>query len=716
MIGEQQYKKEIGGQEFEVRLGRVADQATSSVLVRYGETTVMVTVCLGSDRHGKDYFPLTVDYEERYYAAGKILGSRFLRREGRPSDEAFLTGRLIDRSIRPLFPKEIKQEVQVIVTVLSFDGVNDPDVPGLLGASLALSLSEIPWQGPLAACRMSYLDQQWSVNPSYEKEQQSQLTLIASAVEGKQEILVNMIEASAEEADESLVEEGLRQAEPIFKELLQFQREIINQHQVEKIALPESSFSLGSEDIKEIRGFIQQKLPSLFPVQADQEVKTVMRELNQAVAEFLEQKHPEHLAEGFALLEEELSAFLQQLVLEKEIRMDGRRPEEIRPLSTEVSLVPRVHGSGLFQRGLTKVLSVVTLGPTGDHRKLEGMEVIEERRFMHHYNFPPFSTGEVRMLGGTKRREIGHGYLAEKALRPLIPDMDEFPYTIRLVSECLSSNGSTSMASVCASSLSLMDAGVPIKQPVAGISIGLISGPNHYKLLTDVQGAEDHYGDMDFKVAGTRNGITAIQVDVKIRGLSQEMIRRTLIQAKEAREQILDKITEAIAEPRRELSPWAPKIVSGQIDPEKIGSVIGPGGRVINGLVAKHGVTIDIEEDGRIYVAGPQKENAQAALEEIMAMTHEAEIGEMFQGKVTRIFNFGAMVEFLPGQEGLVHISQFVPERIGRVEDVVKPGDEIPVKVVEIDEKGRINLSAKAAGFKPSKKIAASARPVSRRR
>ncbi len=708
MIGEKQFKKEIAGQEFEVRIGQIANQANSSVIVRQGETTVMVTVCSGSNQHGKDFFPLTVDYEERYYAAGKILGSRFMRREGRPSDEATLTGRLIDRSIRPLFPESFRNEVQVIITVLSFDGINDPDVPGLLGASIALSLSDLPWQGPIAPCRVGYLDNQWKINPSYEQQDQAEVYLTLSAVEGEKEILINMIEAAGQEAAEERIVEGLTQAEPVLKTLIQFQKEIINQYAPTKIPVPEVDISLEAPVEQSIRNFIQEKLNNIFPVQAEQEVKEVLSQLHQALQDFLNQNHPECLPEGFAILEEELYQFMRRQVLDNDQRLDGRGLKEIRPLQAEVSLIPRVHGSGLFQRGLTKVLSVVTLGPTGDCRKLEGMEVIEERRFMHHYNFPPYSTGEVKPLVGTKRREIGHGYLAEKALSPLIPDVEDFPYTIRLVSECLSSNGSTSMGSVCASSLSLMDAGVPIKAPAAGISVGLVTGPDHYKLLTDVQGAEDHYGDMDFKVAGTKQGVTAMQVDVKIKGLTKQMINEALAQAKEARLAILETMARAIERPRDNLSPWAPKIVSGQINPSKIGMIIGPGGRTINALVDKHGVTIDIEDDGHVYVAGPERQQAQKALDEIMGMTHEAEVGETFEGKVTRIFNFGAMIEFLPGQEGLVHISEFANHRIGQVEDVVKVGDTIPVKVIEIDEKGRINLSAKAAGFQAPQKATGS--------
>ena len=708
MIGEKQFKKEIAGQEFEVRIGQIANQANSSVIVRQGETTVMVTVCSGSNQHGKDFFPLTVDYEERYYAAGKILGSRFMRREGHPSDEATLTGRLIDRSIRPLFPESFRNEVQVIITVLSFDGINDPDVPGLLGASIALSLSDLPWQGPIAPCRVGYLDNQWKINPSYEQQDQAEVYLTLSAVEGEKEILINMIEAAGQEAAEEKIVEGLTQAEPVLKTLIQFQKEIINQYSPTKIPIPEVDISLEAPVEQSIRKFIQEKLNNIFPVQAEQEVKEVLSQLHQALQDFLNQNHPECLPEGFAILEEELYQFMRRQVLDNDQRLDGRGLKEIRPLQAEVSLIPRVHGSGLFQRGLTKVLSVVTLGPTGDCRKLEGMEVIEERRFMHHYNFPPYSTGEVKPLVGTKRREIGHGYLAEKALSPLIPDVEDFPYTIRLVSECLSSNGSTSMGSVCASSLSLMDAGVPIKAPAAGISVGLVTGPDHYKLLTDVQGAEDHYGDMDFKVAGTKQGVTAMQVDVKIKGLTKQMINEALAQAKEARLAILETMARAIERPRDNLSPWAPKIVSGQINPSKIGMIIGPGGRTINALVDKHGVTIDIEDDGHVYVAGPERQQAQKALDEIMGMTHEAEVGETFEGKVTRIFNFGAMIEFLPGQEGLVHISEFANHRIGQVEDVVKVGDTIPVKVIEIDEKGRINLSAKAAGFQAPQKATGS--------
>jgi polyribonucleotide nucleotidyltransferase len=705
MIGEKSFKKEIGGQEFEVTVGQIADQSNASVLVRQGETVVMVTACMGQEDNSKDYFPLTVDYEEKYYAAGKILGSRFMRREGRPSDEATLTGRLIDRSIRPLFPEQLKKEVQIIVTVLSFDGINDPDVPGLMGASLALSLSDIPWNGPLSACRIGYLNQEWVVNPSYDQQGQADLFLTLSAAEGEKEMLINMIEASAQEVDESLISSGIDQAESIFKSSLQFQREIIGHYQPEKVDLPIEKIDLDSDLIEKIRNFSRQKLDEIFPVShEDQESKKAFNLFYESIQEFFQENCPEQISAGHKIAEQEIASFIRKQILEKEIRIDGRKLDEIRPLKGGVALIPRVHGSGIFQRGLTKVLSVVTLGATGDHRKLEGMEVSEERRFMHHYNFAPYSVGEVRFMGGTKRREIGHGYLAEKALVPVIPEIDKFPYTIRVVSECLSSNGSTSMASVCASCLSLMDAGVPIKAPVAGISVGLITAPDTYKILAEVQGAEDHYGDMDFKVAGTRQGVTAIQVDVKIRGLTKEMIHAALDQAKSARLKILDLITETISAPRPDLSPWAPKIVSGKIDPSKIGMVIGPGGKTINGLVAKYEVTIDIEEDGHVYVAGIKQENAEAALSEIMGMTHDPEVGEGFKGKVTRIFNFGAMVEILPGQEGLVHISQFVSQRINRVEDVVKPGDIIPVKVIEIDEKGRINLSAKEAGFQPPKK------------
>jgi polyribonucleotide nucleotidyltransferase len=702
---QQEFITKIGGRKLTVKTGDIAPQANGSVLIQHGETMVLATACLNNQISNAGFFPLTVNYEEKYYASGEILGSRYMRREGRPSDEAILTSRLIDRAIRPRFPEGFKKEVQIIITVLSYDKENDPTIPALLGASLALSLSDIPWNGPLGIAKLKYLEEKWVINPPQSEENNSAPELMLTALEHESGFLINMIEGQAEEMPEEKIIDGLKQAQAVFQKIIAFQKEIIQKLAKPKIEMSLPPSSPETEEMKkELSPFLaQQNLKDyLFGFQG-LAAKEKDKELKEKVIDWLEEKHPEQIKIGLEMLEEEKSSLIRQRIIEEGIRADGRKLDDIRPLSAQTNLSPRGHGSAIFSRGLTKIFSTVTLGPPEDQQKIEGMEIVKEKRFMHHYNFPPFATGETGRVGSPKRREIGHGHLAEKALSPLLPSFDDFPYTIRIVSETFSSNGSSSMASTCASSLALMDAGVPMKTSVAGIALGLITDGEKYKILTDIQGPEDHYGDMDFKVAGTENGVTAIQVDVKIKGVNYEIIEEALIKAKEARLKILKTMTDCLPLPRKELSPWAPKIIAMQISPDKIGLVIGPGGRMINELSEKHQVTIKIENSGKVYVSALDRKQAEAATNEIAKMTEEPEIGKIYQGKVRKILEFGAFVEFLPGQDGLVHISKFVSSRLNKVEDVVSLGDIIPVKLIEIDEQGRFDLSAKAAGFNPKK-------------
>ena len=701
---QEEFTAEIGGRKLTIKTGDIAPQANGSVLIRHGETMVLATACLNNQISDAGFFPLTVNYEEKYYASGEILGSRYVRREGRPSDEAILTSRLIDRAIRPRFPEGFKKEVQVIITVLSYDKENDPTIPALLGASLSLSLSDIPWNGPLGIAKLKYLEGKWVINPPQNEENDSAPELMLTALEQGSGFLVNMIEGQAEEMSEEKIVEGLKQAQVAFQETIAFQKKIIQKSAKPKIEMPSPPLYPEIEEMKkELSLFLAQNLKDhLFGLQG-LAAKEKEEELEEKVTAWLEEKYPEQIKVGLEILKEEKASLIRQRIIEEGIRADGRKLDDIRSLSAQTDLSPRGHGSAFFSRGLTKIFSIVTLGPPEDQKKIEGMEIVKEKRFMHHYNFPPFATGETGRIGSPKRREIGHGHLAEKALSPLLPSFNDFPYTIRIVSETFSSNGSSSMASTCASSLALMDAGVPMKAPVAGIALGLITAGEKYKILTDIQGPEDHYGDMDFKVAGTENGVTAIQVDVKIKGVSYEIIEEALVKAKEARLKILKTMTDCLPSPRKELSPWAPKIIAIQISPDKIGLVIGPGGRTINELSEKHQVTIKIENNGKVYVSALDRKQAEEAANEIAKMTEEPEIGKIYQGKVRKILEFGAFVEFLPGQDGLVHISKFVSSRLNKVEDVVSLGDVIPVKLVDIDEQGRFNLSAKAAGFNPKK-------------
>jgi len=701
------FELEVGGKILRVKITDWAPQAGGSCLVQYGETEVIATAVMSQNTiEGRDFFPLTVEYEEKFYAAGKIYGSRFLKRESRPTDEAILTSRMIDRAIRPLFPKDFKKEVQVIVTCLSWDGENDPDIPGMIAASLALAMSNIPWNGPLGAIRVGNTNGNFILNPSYQQRAQGNIDLTISALERNSEILVNMIEMGAKEAAESYALEAFKVAEDSLKKIIDFQNKIIK-----KIGKEKEGFNSAVElDIyKDIKEFLGDRLDDAITNAPQGEKNLAATELiKEELRKFIMEKYPDEDKEKQVLpfFEKETERIIIRNIIEKNQRPDGRSPDQIREITTEVAVLSRTHGSGVFHRGLTKVLSILTLGGPGDQQILEGMEVVGKKRFMHHYNFPPFSTGETAPMRGPKRREIGHGHLAEKALLPVIPDPVSFPYTIRIVSEALSSNGSTSMASVCAATIALMDAGVPIKEPVAGISIGLAKDEESgkYKVLTDIQGPEDHFGDMDFKVAGTKNGITAIQMDIKIDGIGENIIKETLEKAKDARLKILDIIKQSIKEPRKSLSPYAPKIFSIQINPAKIGEVVGPKGSMINKIIEEYEVLIDIDDSGLVFITGQNQAGVDGAVARIKGIVREVVAGETFQGTVRKIMDFGAFVDILPGQSGLVHISKFVPYQIKNVQEVVKEGDVIPVKVVSIDELGRINLSAIDAGFKPNKK------------
>lgn len=699
----QTFKLKLGEKELVFEFNNWAEQANGNVLVRTGDTLTLITCVMSREQMShQDFFPLTVDYEERFYAAGKILGSRFVRREGRPSDEAIITARIIDRAIRPLFPKDFKREVQVIATCLSWDGQNDPDMGGLAAASLALSLSDIPWQGPVGVVRIGRVNEKFILNPTYEERAQSDLDFVLAGVREKEkDVLFNMVEAESDEISEEVYEQALQFAEPFLSQLIDFQAQLIKERGRKKVSC-EKPTSEQKETRGELRDWLGDTLEkALF--QGDKQMRmTQVNDLKTDLILFVEEKYHHDLSKtSFAKdwFEDQIRQIVHRAAVERGQRVDDRKPHDMRSLNAQAQILPRTHGSGLFERGQTRTLSILTLGAPGDQRLLEGMEFIGKKRFMHHYNFPPYAPGEVKPLRGPGRREIGHGILAEKALLPVIPTVDTFPYTIRIVSEVLSSNGSTSMAAVCSSSLALMDAGVPIKRPAAGISMGLMSGEKgKYQLLTDIQGPEDHHGDMDFKVAGTKQGITAIQLDVKVKGITEQIFKEALTEAKKARHHIIDEVMcKVLPEPRAQLSPWAPKISMLTINPEKIGLLIGPGGKTINRIIDEYGVEIDVEETGQVFVTSENKEQLEKAVEFIKNLTYEVQVGEIFQGKVKRIMEFGAFVEIAGGQEGLVHISQLAPFRVRRVEDVVKLGDIIPVKVLQIDEQGRINLSLKEA-------------------
>ena len=680
----------VGDRRLSIETGKIAQLANGSALVRYGDTMVLGTaVTSDQPREGVDFFPLTVDFEEKMYAAGKIPGG-FIKRESRPSEQAILAARLSDRPIRPLFPKAYRNDVQVILTVLSADQENDPAIVGTIAASTALSISDIPFFGPVASVKVGYIDGQFVLNPTMPQLAYSRLDLTVAGTADA----VMMVEAGAQELPEDVVLEGIQFAHRSMQPIIELQLQVVRAVGKPKRAYAEDE--IPEETQAAVAAFVKDRLAAAVnnPDKAAREEAT--GQLKRETIEALIENHdPIFVAKVFDALHK---AEVRNAILERGIRPDGRGLTEIRPLSAEVGLLPRTHGSGLFTRGQTQVLSVATLGSVGDEQIIDGIGIDVSKRFMHHYNFPPYSTGEVRPLRGASRRDIGHGHLAERAIAAVIPDEETFPYTVRVVSEVVSSNGSTSMASVCGSTLALMDAGVPIKSPVAGIAMGLVIGSDSkYAILTDIQGIEDALGDMDFKVAGTAQGITALQMDIKVKGITPEIMGRALAQAKEARSTVLGVMQQTISEARSQLSPYAPRMVKIQINPDKIRDVIGPGGKMIRKIIDETKCTIDVEDDGTVIVGSTSSESAEKAIKIIERLTRDVEVGATYTGTVTRILPFGAFVEILPGKEGLIHISELEDYRVARVEDVVNVGDEVTVIVTEVDRQGRINLSRRQA-------------------
>jgi len=711
----QKFTIEINGKELIVETGRYAAQSSGACTVQYGGTVVLATAVKSDTvRDGIDYFPLMVDYEEKLYAAGKIKGSRFIKREGRASDEAVINGRLIDRSLRPLFDQSVRNDVQVVATVLSIDQENDADIVALLASSVALSISDIPWNGPVAGARVGRVNGEFVYNPTNGVRDNSDLDLVV--VNSGEKII--MLEASGIQVPEEDVIEAIEFSQKNILKLIKFIKDIQDKigrekNQTEPEELSDEDKEIWIKVEKKVNEFVGDKITKSFDIKGKHEQREVIAKLHEDLDKMLKEDSEvskEARAKGVAMIDGMFQTEARKLVLEKDKRVDGRATDEVRELSCDVNLLPRTHGSGLFNRGETQVLSVVTLGSPGDEQTLDTMDESGTKRYMHHYNFPGFSVGEAKPLRGPGRRDIGHGALAEKALEPVLPSKEDFPYTIRVVSEVLSSNGSSSQASVCGSSLSLMDAGVPITEPVAGIAIGLITdydNPKNYKILTDIQGVEDHDGDMDFKAAGTKNGITAIQMDVKLDGVDIEVLKDAFASAKKARTKILDVMKKTIAEPNKELSEFAPRITSLKIDPEKIRDVIGKGGETINKIIDECGgvdiLKIDIADDGLVMITSTDGPMAEKAIKWIKDLTREVMVGEVFEGTVMKIVadrnsgtEIGAIVELIPGQDGMVHISQFSNERIAKVSDVVKEGDKLKVKVMGVDkERGRIELSHK---------------------
>ena len=681
----------INGRPLVFETGKYAKQAGGAVTVRYGDTIVFAAATVAkTTRPGIDFFPLTVDFEERLYAAGKIPGS-FPRREGRPSEEGILTARLTDRPIRPLFPKGFKNDVQIVASAWSADQENDYDILVVNAASAALTISDAPFEGPIGCVRVGTIGGKLTLNPTIQQMEESDLDLVVAGTRDS----IMMIEAGARQVTEDFLVEALALAQEGIKELCDAQeglRRAVGKPKLAIAALPDNT-----EKLAPVVAFLKERIHAKLrnPDKAQRETGLDLLKA-EAVAQFV--------SEGSLVLAEEVASAYETIledefrraVTEEDMRPDGRDRTTIRPLSIEVGVLPRTHGSGLFTRGQTQVLSVTTLGPTGDEQIIDTLSPVDTKRYMHHYNFPPYSVGEVRMMRGAGRREIGHGALAERALLPVLPTKDEFPYTIRVVSETLESNGSSSMASTCGSTLSLMDAGVPIKEMIAGIAMGLVTSGSRHTVLTDIQGLEDHYGDMDFKVCGSAKGITALQMDIKIKGISLDIMREAFYQARDARLFILKAMQDVLPAPRPELSFWAPRIETIKIHPDKIREVIGPGGKMIRAIQSETGTAIELEDDGTVRITGAKAEGRAKAKQMIEGLTREPEVGEVFEGKVTRIMSIGAFVEYLPGKEGLVRISEISPERVNRIEDVVKVGDKVTVKVAEVDRQGRVNLSMRA--------------------
>lgn len=687
---EKSFRMELAGRSLIVETGKMAKQASGAVLVRYGETVVLVTSTASKEaREGMDFFPLTVDYEEKMYAVGKMPGG-FLRREGRPGNSAILNARLIDRPIRPLFDKRCRNDIHVMATVLSVDYDNAPELCGMLGASASLGISDISWDGPIAGVRVGRIDGQFVINPTQEQLKVSTLNITVAG----SETAILMVEGGAQEAPEEDVLDAIMFGHKTIKELVAFQKKII-----EEVGKPKRTliFPEIPEEIKTaIYAYAERPLKEAIfnPDKLTREAH--MEEVRKEAEAHFKEIYPENGSDIAECLNHLTKEIVRHMISVDKIRPDGRALDEIRPISCEVGLLPRVHGSALFTRGQTQALTITTLAPMSETQIIDDLTQETEKRYIHQYNFPSYSVGETKSSRGPGRREIGHGALAERALIPVIPTVEEFPYAIRVVSEILESNGSSSQASVCGSTMSLMNAGVPIKAPVAGIAMGLVNEGEHFTVLTDIQGMEDALGDMDFKVAGTAKGITAIQMDIKIHGLSREILLAALQQAQKGRMFILGKMAECIDKPAEHLSPYAPKIITLTVPVDRIRDVIGSGGKIINKIISETGVKMDVEEDGHVYIATPDEEAAQRAKKWVEELTHEVQVGETYLGKVTRLMKFGVFVEILPGKEGMVHVSQLATRRVEKPEDVVHEGDEIMVKVTEIDDKGRINLSRKA--------------------
>lgn len=687
---EKSFRMELAGRPLIVETGKMAKQASGAVLVKYGETVVLVTSTASKEaREGMDFFPLTVDYEEKMYAVGKMPGG-FLRREGRPGNSAILNARLIDRPIRPLFDKRCRNDIHVMATVLSVDYDNAPELCGMLGASASLGISDIPWDGPIAGVRVGRVDGKFVINPTQEQLKVSTLNITVAG----SETAILMVEGGAQEAPEEDVLDAIMFGHETIKELVAFQKKII-----EEVGKPKRTliFPEIPEEIKTaIYAYAERPLKEAIfnPDKLTREAH--MEEVRKEAEAHFKEIYPENGSDIAECLNHLTKEIVRHMISVDKIRPDGRALDEIRPISCEVGLLPRVHGSALFTRGQTQALTITTLAPMSETQIIDDLTQETEKRYIHQYNFPSYSVGETKSSRGPGRREIGHGALAERALIPVIPTIEEFPYAIRVVSEILESNGSSSQASVCGSTMSLMNAGVPIKAPVAGIAMGLVNEGEHFTILTDIQGMEDALGDMDFKVAGTAKGITAIQMDIKIHGLSREILLAALQQAQKGRMFILGRMAECIDKPAEHLSPYAPKIITLTIPVDRIRDVIGSGGKIINKIISETGVKMDVEEDGHVYIATPDEEAAQRAKKWVEELTHEVQVGETYLGKVTRLMKFGVFVEILPGKEGMVHVSQLATRRVEKPEDVVHEGDEIMVKVTEIDDKGRINLSRKA--------------------
>ncbi|MCJ2169399.1 polyribonucleotide nucleotidyltransferase [Enterococcus durans] len=695
MSEKQVFKTTWGGRPLQIEVGQLAKQANGAVLVRYGDTVVLSAAVASKEAKDTDFFPLTINYEEKMYAAGKIPGG-FIKREGRPSTEATLTARLIDRPIRPMFADGFRNEVQVTNIVMSVETDCSPAMAAMLGSSLALSISDIPFDGPIAGVEVGRVNGEYVLNPTVEQAEQTDIEL---SVAGTKQA-INMVESGAKEVSEEDMLGALLFGFDAIKELVAFQEEIVQAVGKEKmeVSLLQVDAGLKKEIFDASYSTMKAAVMTEEKLAREDNIEQVKINIREAYAEkFAGHEEEDHLLKEVKQITEDLEKdVVRELITIDKIRPDGRKLDEIRPLSSETGLLPRVHGSGLFTRGQTQALSACTLAPLGEHQIIDGLGVEVSKRFIHHYNFPQFSVGSTGRAGSPGRREIGHGALGERALAQVIPSEEDFPYTIRLVAEVLESNGSSSQASICAGTLALMDAGVPIKAPVAGIAMGLVSDGENYTILTDIQGLEDHLGDMDFKVAGTKEGITALQMDIKIQGITEQILKEALTQAKQARMEILEELTSTIAAPREELSQYAPKIEMIQIDPAKIKDVIGKGGDTINGIIEETGVKIDIDQDGKVSIASSDKEMIQKAIKIIEDLTKEVKVGEVYLGKVVRIEKFGAFVNLIKGKDGLVHISQLANERVNKVEDVLKLGDEVLVKVTEIDKQGRVNLSRKA--------------------